>query len=69
MSKAQLRKHNSIECWPNVSSPPRCHLLAGAQFWLQGHPDKSRPRLAVRLGNLISDVRAALWRCFGWEWL
>jgi hypothetical protein len=61
-----------ITVWPQatVSTTSRpFHLLAGTQLWLQGWPDKSRPRLAVRLGNLVSDIRFAFWRCFGKDWI
>jgi hypothetical protein len=55
--------------YPNTSGSPPFHLLAGTQFWLQGHPDKNRPRLAVRLGNFVADVRYAIWRLTGWDWV
>lgn len=46
-------------------------MFGRLQFWLQGHPTKRRPYaverpwIAWRLGNLISDVRFALWRASG----
>jgi hypothetical protein len=32
-------------------------MIARLQFWLQGWPNKRRPRAAKMLGNLISDAR------------
>lgn len=44
--------------------------LANLQMWLQGYPNKPRPRAALLLGNGISNVRYWSWRLFtreGWR--
>lgn len=39
------------------------------QFWLQGHgyPPPRRPRIAMIIGNRISDARYWAWRIQGGE--
>jgi hypothetical protein len=39
-------------------------VIARLQFWLQGWPNKRRPRAAKVLGNLISD--ASYYASFQW---
>lgn len=59
-----------MDIYPNTTNGSGSyHLLAGTQCWLQGWPDKERPRLAVRLGNFVADIRYAVWRLTGWEWI
>lgn len=45
-----------------MSSAASRDVLGSIQWWLQGHPNKRRPQIAVKLGNLISDYRYWLWR-------
>ena len=40
-------------------------MMGRLQFWLQGHPNKQRPWVAIWLGNRLSDGRYWLWRARG----
>lgn len=35
------------------------------QAWLQGWPNKRRPRVVIALGNLVADLRYWTWRLGG----